>query len=93
MTMPDPTRKSDDSDRADSDRDGAEMLRRLAGLQTAVRNLDTISRGVFASVSWRTGQRLANLLRRFGMRIPASSAETDMQRLIGELKEIAESAS
>jgi len=90
MTMPDPTRKSDDSDRADSDRDGAEMLRRLAGLQTAVRNLDTISRGVFASVSWRTGQRLANLLRRFGMRIPASSAETDMQRLIGELKEIAE---
>ncbi|MEX2500373.1 MAG: glycosyltransferase [Wenzhouxiangellaceae bacterium] len=88
--MPDSTRKSDDSDRAESDRDDAEVLRRLAGLQAAVRNLDTISRGVFSSASWRTGQRLANLLRGFGLRIPVSTAETETARLIDELKRIAE---
>lgn len=88
--MPDSTRNSDNSDRAKSDRDDAEVLRRLAGLQAAVRNLDTISRGVFSSASWRTGQRLANLLRRFGMRIPVSTAETETARLIEELKKIAE---
>ena len=88
--MPDPTGKTDSSNRAESDRDDAEVLRRLAGLQAAVRNLDTISRGVFSSVSWRTGQRLASLLRRFGVRIPVSTAETETARLIDELKKIAE---
>ena len=88
--MPDPTGKTDSSNRAEFDRDDAEVLRRLAGLQAAVRNLDTISRGVFSSVSWRTGQRLASLLRRFGVRIPVSTAETETARLIGELKKIAE---
>ena len=88
--MPESGRKSDNSERAESDRDDAEVLRRLAGLQAAVRNLDTLSKSVFASVSWRAGQWLASLLRRFGMRLPASTAEAEMQRLIGELKEIAE---
>ena len=88
--MPDSTRKSDDSGRKDSSRDDAEALRRLAGLQAAVRNLDTIYRGVFSSASWRAGQRLASLLRRCGMRIPVSTAEIETARLIGELKKIAE---
>ena len=95
MKMPDSTRKSDesgcdDSDRKDSSRDDSAMLRRLAGLQAAVSNLDTISRGVLSSASWRTGQRLASLLRWCGMRIPVSTAEIEMARLIGELKKIAE---
>ena len=88
--MPDPIRKPDDSSTADSERDDSEALRRLAGLQAAVRNLDTISSSVFASVSWSTGQWIAGLLRRFGMRIPVSTAEIETQRLIGELKRIAE---
>jgi len=88
--MPDPIRKPDDSSTADSERDDSEALRRLAGLQAAVRNLDTISSSVFASVSWSTGQWIAGLLRRFGMRIPVSTAEIETRRLIGELKRIAE---
>lgn len=88
--MPDSTDESDDSDREDSGRDDSEALRRLAGFQAAVHNLDVISRSVFASTSWRTGQWGASLLRRVGIRLPASTAELEMQRLIGELKRIAE---
>mgnify|MGYP005847137535 CR=1 FL=1 len=88
--MPDSTRKSGDSGRKDSSRDDSGVLRQLAGLQAAVRNLDTISRGVFSSASWRAGQRLASLLRWCGMRIPVSTAEIETARLIGELKKIAE---
>ena len=83
--MPDPTRKSDDSER-----DESEASHRLAGLQATVRNVDSLSKAVFASASWRAGQWIASLLRRFGMRLPASTAEAEMRRLIGELKEIAE---
>lgn len=83
--MPDSTRKPDEADH-----DDVELRARLASLQATVHNLDTISRAVFASASWRAGQWAANVLRRFGIRIPASSAEFEMQRLIGELKEIAE---
>ena len=83
--MPDPARNSDDSER-----DQFEVWHRLAGLQATVRNVDTLSKAVFASASWRAGQWIASLLRRFGMRLPASTAEAEMQRLIGELKEIAE---
>ena len=93
--MRDSTRKSDasghdDSGRKDSNRDQSEALHRLAGLQATVRNLDTLSKSVFASLSWRAGQWVANRLQTFGMRMPASTAESEMQRLIGELKEIAE---
>ncbi|MDT8450939.1 MAG: glycosyltransferase, partial [Wenzhouxiangellaceae bacterium] len=85
--MPDPTAKPDQSQPDDADDAG--MRARLASLQALVRNLETISKGVFASASWRVGQRVANLLRRIGMRVPVSTAEAEMQRLIGELKEIA----
>lgn len=74
-------------------RDGksdGDAFERLAGLQATVRNLDTLSKGVFASASWRAGQWVAGLLRRIGMRLPESNAEIEMQRLLGELKEVTE---
>lgn len=86
MTMPDAGRKHDEHEHEDEE---SAASVRLAALQAIARNLDTISSGVFASASWRFGQWTANLLRRFGMRIPASTAEVEMQRLIGELTEIA----
>lgn len=86
--MPDPAPKPDQPQRDDAG--DAWIKARLASLQALVRNLETISKGVFASASWRVGQRVANLLRRIGMRVPVSTAEAEMQRLIGELKEIAE---
>jgi len=86
--MGDPTPKAGDSDRDDSEAPG-----RLGGLQATVRNLDSVSKSVFASASWRWGQRIANLLRRFGMRLPASGAEAETARLIQELEKIADLAS
>ncbi len=64
-------------------------LQSLAALQIAVQSLETITKSVFASVSWRYGQTIANLLRRLGLRVAASTAELDTARLIGELKNIA----
>jgi len=88
--MPDSTRKRDISPadpHAGADRAALERLARLQGI---VRSIDTMSRGVFSSVSWRAGQWAARQMRRLGLRVPISTAETEMQRLIGELKEIAE---
>ena len=90
VLMPDPSGKRFDS--AEDRLAGAERtaLERLAQLQSVARNIDMMSRGVFASVSWRTGQWVAQQMRRIGLRVPVSTAETEMQRLIGELKELAE---
>jgi len=71
-------------------RAGRAALERLAHLQTVARNIDMMSRGVFGSVSWRAGQWVALQLRRVGLRVPVSTAETEMRRLIAELKELAE---
>jgi len=84
-------RDHQNEDAEDGDgRAGRAALERLAHLQTVARNIDMMSRGVFASVSWRTGQWVALQLRRVGLRVPVSTAQTEMQRLIAELKELAE---
>lgn len=90
ITVPDQAGKRFDSD--EDRRAGAERtaLERLAQLQSIARNIDMITRGVFASISWRSGQWVAQQLRRIGVRVPVSTAETEMKRLIGELKELAE---
>ena len=89
--MPESIRKSDQSRPHEADRaDDAGVKARIASLQPLVRELDTIAQGVFASASWRCGQGVAKLLRWVGLRLPVSTAEAEMRRLIGEIKDVAE---
>lgn len=88
--MPESCEKKHDP--ADDRAAGAERaaLERLVQLQSIVRNIEMMSRGVFASVSWRAGQWVGRQFRKVGVRLPVSTAEAEMQRLIEELKELAE---